>query len=171
MDQFRVTRENLLVKVPEEQYEKGFLVFTTTKGQETELGKLKVIDYRGLQKEPYREPLVYLMQAMNLLYVICRLAAMFIVCVPAFYFWAFVFFLHQSGENIDLNQLRIVDLFSPPLIFAVSVLFILFMLFFTMFRDKLPGYVNFFERRFRRILEGKLPALRGLNDFKIRWQS
>ncbi len=169
-DKLTFTEENVLVSVTPDQYEKGILVFSSNEGME--LGKIKVSEYRAIKKTPYKETSTYLLQACNYLWVCFNILARTFAISPIIYFWFLIFLAAYggpTGNTANLSGLTISDLYSPIIIFSSVGICLISVIIAGLLRSKIPGYKDYFDMRFRCLLESKIPLIRDLYRYKLSW--
>lgn len=162
---FCLTEEGILVDVPADQYENGFLIFSSIEGRK--IGKLKVTNYRELKKKPYQEPLNYLFQSANCLRITWNLFAKIFLRSPIVYFWLLI--VVAAYGAVDFKTLSLEALYSPPLL-QISIMIVAIPFFFrAVVQRYLPGYRNIFKERFHRLLDQNIPGLREVDKYKLSW--
>lgn len=159
------TKEDVLVSVSTDEYEKGDFVLSSIHGRK--LGKIKVTDYRRLKKKPYKEPLTYLAQLTNCFWVGWNVIGKILFLSPIVYFWFLIAALAYGG--IGLRGASIIDLYSPALLTVSVFLTGLPICISAMFRSKYHGYTDLFEKRFHHLLEQEVPVLKDVDKYNLNW--
>jgi hypothetical protein len=160
------TMGGYILNVTIEEYEKGKLIFISETGRH-KLGELCAREYRQLKKTPFFEPLTYLMQILNSALVCICLMAKSLLLTPLIYLW---FFLFLTGNNLlGWDTVETKDIFSLNVLYISVFSMLISNLHEGIFKRKLPGFKNFFQIRFRQMLDEKIPPLKYAEGYRIRW--
>jgi hypothetical protein len=163
---YTLTNENILTTATKEEYEGGEFKLISYGGQE--IGIIKVAEYRKLKKQPFKEPLTYLVQLFNYLWVFFNMMSKITMLVPICYFWFLVAGAIYGG--VDLKSLTAADFYSPVLFqFSFLTVSMPVILSGLIFRKNVAGYIDIFKKRFHQLLIQEIPALNDYEKFKLEW--
>lgn len=162
---YTFTKENILTTAASDEYERGEFKFISIGGQE--IGRIKVAEYRKLEKQPFKEPITYLQQLFNYLWVFLNAISKIVMLVPIMYFWFLLAVAIYGG--VDLKSLTVADLYSPAILQFSFIVVIISVLFSGLVYHKLAGYTDIFKRRFHRLLDQEIPTLKDYDKYKLEW--